>query len=550
MTSGTSGQDQALLTVRDLTVAYRSDRAGAVAAVRGVSFDIAPGELVSLVGESGSGKTSSAKAILGLLDPSVRVSGTVRLGGRSLVGLSERQWRSVRGKQLGFVPQDPTVGLNPTRRVGRQIAEALQVHEKSLRGDALQRRVVELLDRMGLPQPELRARQYPHELSGGMRQRVLIAAALANRPQLVVADEPTSALDVTVQRQILDHIDELRRDLGVAVLLITHDLGVAGDRSDRIVVLSQGAVVETGDPVRILRTPTSDYTRRLVAAVPTVDHGRLGAAPEPGRELLSGTDLVRVFGGGRGQPAITAVQQVSVTVRTGTTVGVVGESGSGKSTLARLLTRLSPVDGGRVRLDGEDITEVSGEELRQLRRRIQIVYQNPYASLDPRFSIARTLVEPLRAFGIGDRAARRARAAELLDLVGLPVEFLDRRPAELSGGQLQRVAIARALATEPELVVLDEAVSALDVSVQAQILRLLVRLQSELGVTLVFISHDLAVIRQISDTVVVMQHGKVVESGPADDIFDRPRTDYTRALLAAIPGRRLAPAKEPVGHTP
>ena len=530
-----------LLAVRDLAVTYRSARGRVVPAVRDVSFTVGQGEIVSLVGESGSGKTTSARAVLGLLGPTATVTGAMELSGQPLTTLSPRQWRDVRGRRIAFIPQDPTAGLNPTRRVGRQIAEAIRVHDRSLRGDALQARVVELLDRMSIPDPARRARQYPHELSGGMRQRVLIAAALANSPELVVADEPTSALDVTVQKQILDHIDALRAELGVAVLFITHDLGVAGERSDRIVVLSEGAVVESGTPAEILGAPSSPYTRRLVAAVPTLGGGRLGAArPTDGPPLLAATGLHRSFKGGRGQEPIHAVRDVSVSVARGTTLGVVGESGSGKSTLARLLTRLTPVDGGRVVLDGRDVTDLDGEALRQLRRRVQIVYQNPFASLDPRFTIARTLAEPLRAFGIGTRPERRARGAELLELVGLPVDFLDRLPAELSGGQLQRVAIARALATEPELVVLDEPVSALDVSVQAQILELLVRLQAELGVTLVFISHDLAVIRQVSDTVVVMNQGAVVEAGPADEIFERPRSAYTRALLDAIP--RAVPA--------
>ncbi|GAA2642916.1 ABC transporter ATP-binding protein [Dactylosporangium fulvum] len=548
-----------LLAVRNLAVTYRSTRGRVVPAVRDVSFTIGRGEVVSLVGESGSGKTTSARAVLGLLGPAATVRGAMELSGRPLTTLSPRQWRDVRGRRIAFIPQDPTVGLNPTRRVGRQIAEAIRVHDRTLRSAALHSRVVELLDRMGLPDPARRARQYPHELSGGMRQRVLIAAALANSPELIVADEPTSALDVTVQQQILDHIDALRTDLGVAVLFITHDLGVAGERSDRIVVLADGEVVETGTPDEILAAPASPYTRRLVAAVPTLDSGRLvwdaatgtarpgsPAAADTGRPLLAATGLHRSFKGGRGNEPIHAVRDVSVSVARGTTLGVVGESGSGKSTLARLLTRLAPADAGRVVLDGQDVTDLDGEALRQMRRRVQIVYQNPFASLDPRFTIGRTLAEPLRAFGIGTRPERRARGAQLLELVGLPTDFLDRLPAELSGGQLQRVAIARALATEPELVVLDEPVSALDVSVQAQILELLVRLQAELGVTMVFISHDLAVIRQVSDTVVVMSRGEVVEAGPADEILRHPRSAYTRALLDAVPGhRRPTPAGAP-----
>ncbi|GAA1851976.1 ABC transporter ATP-binding protein [Pseudonocardia ailaonensis] len=525
-----------LLRVEGLSIAYRGRRGGEVEAVRGIDFTVGRGELVSLVGESGSGKSSCARAVLGLLPASARVGGRIDLDGQDLTGLSPRAWRAVRGKRIGFVPQDPTAGLNPTRRIGDQIGDAVRLHDPQARGDALRERVEELLERVRLPEPARRARQYPHELSGGMRQRVLIAAGLAHHPDLLVADEPTSALDVTVQKTILDHIDVLRAELGIAVLLITHDLGVAADRSDRIVVLEQGAIAESGAPGRLLRTPASDYTTRLVAAVPRVDQGRLGGDPAPatGEPLLEADGLSKAFAS-RGT-RLQAVDDVSVRLHRGRTLGVVGESGSGKSTLARLLARLLPADSGRVRLDGEDVTALAGEPLRLLRRRVQVVYQNPYTSLDPRFTIARTLAEPLRAFDIGDKVSRRERGAELLGQVGLPDEFLDRLPAQLSGGQLQRVAIARALATSPDLVVLDEAVSALDVSVQAQILELLVRLQTELGLTMVFISHDLAVVRQVSDDVVVMDGGRVIESGPAGALFARPQHARTRALIAAVPG--------------
>ncbi len=558
-----------LLRVQDLTVSYRTGRSGLVPAVRGISFDIADGEIVSLVGESGSGKSTTALAVLGLLAPGSQLTGRLEFEGQSLVGATPRQWRAIRGRQIAFIPQDPTVSLNPTRRIGRQIAEAIRIHDRSTPRSEVHDRVIELLDRVGIPQPDLRARQYPHELSGGMRQRVLIAAALANEPQLIVADEPTSALDVTVQKQVLDHIHALRSDLGLAVLLITHDLGVATDRSDRIVVLSDGLVEESATAEQILHSPSSEYTRRLLAAVPKVDHGRLRwdavtqtvLAPEPSRtpppaatagdaasadSVLIAHGLHRSFKGPRRGEPIHAVRNVSIRVPRGGTLGIVGESGSGKSTLARLLTRLSPVDSGRIVLDGTDITDITGEQLRQLRRRVQIVYQNPFASLDPRFTIARALVEPLRAFGIGTARERDERAAELLSLVGLPEDFAHRLPAQLSGGQLQRVAIARALANEPQLLVLDEAVSALDVSVQAQILELLVRLQSELGLSIAFISHDLAVIRQVSDSVVVMSQGEVVEDGPADILFNDPQSPYTRALLEAVPGRERMFASLPV----
>ncbi len=554
-----------LLSVRDLEVTYRSGRSE-TPAVRNISFDVAAGELVSLVGESGSGKSSTAHAIVDLLPAGTRVDGHLELDGTRLTGLTGRQWRAIRGRRIGFVPQDPTASLNPTKRVGRQVAEAIRVHDRAVRGADVRRRVLELLEAVGIPDPDLRAGQYPHELSGGMRQRVLIAAALANRPQLVIADEPTSALDVTVQRQILDHVDLLRSQLGLAVLLITHDLGIAADRSDSVVVLSEGQVAEQGSVEQIVGGAAHPYTRRLLAAVPRIDHGRLqwDAATAtvrprpvdattrhddtPRDAVLDARGLSKTFT--RGRRSVTAVDDVSVRVPRGGTLGIVGESGSGKTTLARLLIRLESADAGTVRLDGEDITGLRGEALRQLRRRVQTVYQNPFASIDPRFTVAETLAEPLRAFGVGDRQSRRSRGAELLTEVGLPTHFLDRKPVELSGGQLQRVAIARAVAIEPSLLVLDEAVSALDVSVQAQILELLARLQASHDVSYLFISHDLAVVRQISDEVAVMRRGVVVEQGPADALFAAPRSEYTRDLLAAVPGRGLqAPLLQPQPRT-
>ncbi|MCD2100231.1 dipeptide ABC transporter ATP-binding protein [Rhodococcus rhodochrous] len=540
-----------LLTVTDLDVDYRLSRTRSSRAVTGIGFEIGRGELVSLVGESGSGKSTTAHAVLGLLGDRARITrGSIRFDGTELTTLRDKQWRTLRGARIGFVPQDPTVSLNPTRRIGEQIAQSITLHEGRVPKTVLDDRVVALLTKVGIDRPALRARQYPHQLSGGMRQRALIANALAGEPELIVADEPTSALDVTVQKQILDHLDELRRELGIAILLITHDLGVAGDRSDRIVVLESGRVAESGPARQLLTDPQADYTRRLLAAVPHIDSGRLrapatstpatsGPATGPLLEkapaaILIGSGLHKTFH--ESGTDVHAVHDVSISVRRGRTLGVVGESGSGKSTLARILTRLTDADSGTVEFDGRDVTPLKGGELRELRRHIQLVYQNPFASLDPRFTIGRTLTEPLRAFGIGTRQSRPARVAELLDLVGLPTSFADRTPDAMSGGQRQRVAIARALATDPSLVVLDEAVSALDVSVQAQILDLLVRIQAELGVSYLFISHDLAVIRQISDDIVVMRRGRVVEAGTADRVYTTPAVDYTRDLLAAVPG--------------
>ncbi|MFF1546086.1 dipeptide ABC transporter ATP-binding protein [Streptomyces sp. NPDC058291] len=540
-----------LLAVRGLSVSYRT-RGGAVRAVRGVDLDVWPGQVTAVVGESGSGKSTTAHAIVRLLAANGGIdAGTVRFGRHDLASLSERELRAVRGAQIGLVPQDPTVSLNPVKRIGEQVAEVLRIHRLTTRRSAPSDAIA-VLEQAGLPDAATRARQYPHELSGGMRQRALIAIAIAGRPRLIIADEPTSALDVTVQRVVLDHLHNLTEESGTAVLLVTHDLGVAADRAQRIVVMSEGRVVEAGPTREILDDPRHEYTRRLLAAAPSLAVARSGATarPRPAAVAPAAPDappLVEVRGavkefrvprtaGSAG--AVRAVDDVSFTLHRGRTLALVGESGSGKSTTARLVLRLTDPTAGRVLFDGVDVTTARGASARELRRRAQLVYQNPYASLDPRFSIGEVITEPLRAFRVGDRASRLARARELLGRVALPASTLERRPAELSGGQRQRVAIARALALSPELVVCDEPVSALDVSVQAQVLDLLAELQAETGVAYLFISHDLAVVRQIAHEVAVMRSGRIVETGAAEDLFARPRHDYTRELLAAIPGSR------------
>ncbi|WP_430594634.1 dipeptide ABC transporter ATP-binding protein [Isoptericola sp. QY 916] len=548
-----------VLEISGLEVAYRTADGGHRPAVRGVDLRVGAGEVVALVGESGSGKSTTAHAALHLLPRGGEVTaGRLRLDGRDLSGLTEKEWQDVRGRHVGLVPQDPTVSLNPVVRVGDQVAEVLVVHGLVRRADA-RVRAVELLRQAGVDDPAARARQYPHQLSGGLRQRVLIAIAIAAGPRLIVADEPTSALDVTVQRRILDHLDALARETGTAVLLITHDLGVAADRADRIVVLQDGVVVEEGPAARLLDDPRHPYTRALIAAAPSLASSRLvvgardggaregaaqgGEAPpssaEPAPVLaLDGVRKEFALPRGAERRTLVAVDDVSLAVGPGRTYALVGESGSGKTTTARLALRLERPSAGRVVFRGEDVTAARGRELRSLRRGFQVVYQSPYASLDPRFTVEQIVTEPLRAYGVGDRAERADRVRSLIDDVALPVDVLRRGPRELSGGQRQRVAIARALALRPDLVVLDEPVSALDVSVQAQILELLVRLQAEHGLAYLFVSHDLAVVRQVADQVGVMRRGRIVEQGAADQILLDPQEDYTRELVAAIPGRR------------
>jgi peptide/nickel transport system ATP-binding protein len=536
--------ESAVLSIRNLSIGFRAGTR-IVPAVRDVSLDVHAGETLAVVGESGSGKSTTASAVNGLLPENAVVEGgSILFDGVDIRSLSERDLIPLRGAGIGLVPQDPMSNLNPLMRLGDQIGEALEVHGRTT-GRATVQRVHELLEMVGIPDAPRRARQYPHELSGGMRQRVLIAIGLSCNPRLLIADEPTSALDVTVQRRILDQLETLTSGSGTAVFLVTHDLALAAERADRVVVMYRGEIVEEGASEEVLRHPTHDYTKSLIAAVPGLSLGRARvrtATREPAAAeeipLVSVRHVVKEYATrGRSSGTFRAVDDVSFEIRAGSTVSLVGESGSGKSTTANMLLGLESITSGSILFDGADLSRMRGRALFDLRRRVQPVFQNPYSSLDPRYSVARSIAEPLMVHKVGDATHRRHRVEELLDQVALSRTLADRFPHELSGGQRQRVAIARALALQPDLVVLDEAVSALDVLVQSQILELLASLQREMGLTYLFISHDLAVVRMISDQVHVMQGGRVVESGGPEELFAHPQQPYTQELLAAIPGR-------------
>ncbi|WES90282.1 dipeptide ABC transporter ATP-binding protein [Dickeya fangzhongdai] len=542
-----------VLELEDVAIAYRGDD-GERTVVEGVSFVIQPGEVVALVGESGSGKTTTAQAVIGLLADNGRLArGAIRLNGADISRWSQQRLDSIRGSVVSLVPQDPGSSLNPVKTIGEQVDEILRLHQKSDR-HSLRRQTLALLTRVGLTEPELRASQYPHELSGGMKQRVLIAIAIALKPALIIADEPTSALDVTVQKRILDLLDELRRENGTAILFVTHDLGVAAERADRLLVFQKGYIQEQGPTRQVLSAPQSQYARTLLANIPSLAPARrpsraagqpaasdqpISSQPIPSQPIVQVEQLVQEFplAGNRKAP-FRAVDGVSFSVAPGTTHAIVGESGSGKTTTARMILGFQRPTAGRILIDGTDITRLRGEALRQFRQTIQLVYQNPFSSLDPSQRLFDIVEEPLRNFNRYSRPERANRVHEMFERVALPASLLQRRPLELSGGQRQRVAIARALVLEPKVLVLDEAVSALDVTVQAQILRLLEELQASLGLTYLFISHDLAVVRQIADTVSVLYHGKQVESGPVEQIFAQPAERYTRELIDAIPGQR------------
>jgi peptide/nickel transport system ATP-binding protein len=554
-----------IVQVENLEVTFETGM-GDVHAVRGVSFDIFPGETVAIVGESGSGKSTTATALIKLLAGNGHISGgRVLVEGKDITGYNENQMASVRGGVIGYVPQDPMSNLNPVWSIGFQVREAIRANGVASGRRNIEAKAIEVLQQAGLPDAARRMKQFPHQFSGGMRQRVLIGIGLGAEPRLLIADEPTSALDVTVQKVILDHIESLTRDRDTAVLLITHDLGLAADRATKLIVMHQGKIVESGSSLDILQRPQHPYTKRLIASAPSLASRRIHSsaaatltdddvpdmlrlavrheeavdAVEAAPVAVSVKDLRKTYsirrGGFKSEP-LHAVDGISFDIHKGTTMALVGESGSGKSTAARLVLGLEPPTSGEVVVSGTAMTGVSRRKLFDLRRRMQVVFQDPYASLDPQRSIGAIIAEPLKVHRVGDRASRLARVEELLDQVALPTALAHRYPNELSGGQRQRVAIARALALKPDVVVLDEAVSALDVLVQAQILQLLADLQEELGLTYLFITHDLAVVRVVADTVAVMDQGKIVETGLTDDIFDNAKEPYTQRLLDAIPG--------------
>ncbi|HCX85245.1 MAG TPA: glutathione ABC transporter ATP-binding protein [Micrococcales bacterium] len=524
----------AVLTFTDLDVKF-STEFGQVHAVKGIDLEVGPGEVLALVGESGSGKSVTSMTALGLLPSNATVNGRITVAGQVVGELSDGGLRRMRGNDIAMVFQEPMTALNPVLTVGSQLTEALELHGIAF-GRAAEARAAELLAMVGIPDPVRRLKQYPHEFSGGQRQRVVIAMAISCNPKVIVADEPTTALDVTVQAEILDLLRSLKTELDTGILLITHNMGVVADMADRVAVMYQGDLVETGTAAEVLTAPQHEYTKRLLSAVPHL--GQRGAAsadaPAAGEVALDLRNLVIEYQR-LGKEPFRAVDDVTLEVRTGEIVGLVGESGSGKSTIARCGLGLIPAASGTIEILGSDLATTRGSALKSLRRRIGVVFQDPASSLDPRFPIGDCIAEPLLVHKIGDRAARRKRVMELLDAVELPRNVFNRYPHELSGGQRQRVSIARALVLDPELLVADEPTSALDVSVQASVLDMFTTLQREFRFACLFVSHDLAVIDMLADRVVVLQDGRVVEQGERREILENPQEEYTRRLLAAAP---------------
>ncbi|MEV0434564.1 ABC transporter ATP-binding protein [Nocardia sp. NPDC050413] len=524
----------AALAVSGLSVTFTTD-AGPVNAVRDVSYEVFPGEVLAIVGESGSGKSVSSRTAIGLLPQSASVRGLVTIGDRPVTSMTEKQLTALRGGAVSMVFQEPARALDPLFTVGFQICEALRAHSGMSRKDA-KAKAVELLRLVGLPDPEHRVDYYPHQLSGGQKQRVMIAIAISCEPKVIIADEPTTALDVTVQAEILELLRDLRDRLGSAIVLITHNMGVVADLADRVVVMRAGEVVEQAPVHELFASPKAEYTRALLDAVPHL--GSATARPEPDRTVepvLDVRDLVVTFPGPFGRPPFRAVDKVSLQIRPGETLGLVGESGSGKSTIGRCVAALQRPTEGHVLIRGQDIAGLSPRKLRPIRRRFGFVFQDPAGSLNPRMTVGECVAEPLLVHGVGDKASIRERVRHMLDDVHLPAGTENRYPHELSGGQRQRASLARALVLDPDLLVADEPTSALDVSVQAAVLELFAELQRGCGWACLFISHDLAVVDQLADRIMVLRDGTCVEEGDNEQILRNPRHDYTRRLVAAVP---------------
>lgn len=531
-----------ILQVKDLNVSFRV-RGGEVKAVRGMNFEVGKGETVAIVGESGSGKSVTAQTIMRLIPspPSEIKKGEVIFQGQDLLKKTNKQMEAIRGKDIGMIFQDPMTSLNPTIRIGEQISESLVKHQKLSKQEAKQQ-ALEMLKLVGIPNSEARYNQYPHEFSGGMRQRVMIAIALACRPALLIADEPTTALDVTIQAQILNLMKNMQERFGSSIILITHDLGVVAGMCDRVAVMKDGVIVETGTTEEIFENPQHPYTLKLLNALPRLDEKKK-AKPAPiivpstdyKGPLLEVKSLKQYFDMGKGN-VLKAVNDISFHIQAGETLGVVGESGSGKSTTGRAILRLHQPTGGEVLYQGMSVNRLSPSEMKAMRRHMQMIFQDPYASLNPRLKVVDIIGEALDVHKLtGSKQERKKRVEELLDMVGLDPAYATRYPHEFSGGQRQRIGIARALAVEPKFIVCDEPLSALDVSIQSQIVKLLEELQHRLGLTYLFIAHDLSMVKHISDRVAVMYMGKIVELAESEELYSNPQHDYTKSLLAAIP---------------
>ncbi len=534
---------EVVLDVRDLKISFRQD-GKLTPAVKGVSFQINRGETVALVGESGSGKSVTALSTVQLLGAAAQLEGSISYEGRQMVGAPESVLREIRGNDISFIFQEPMTSLNPLHTLERQLSESLALHQ-GLKGDAARARIIQLLDRVGIRNAESRLQDYPHQLSGGQRQRVMIAMALANQPELLIADEPTTALDVTIQAQIMDLLAELKRDENLSMLFISHDLGLVRRIADRVCVMKDGEIVEQGPTEAIFANPQHPYTRKLLGAAP---QGRAQPVPDGAEVMVETRDLKVWFPIKRGflrkvVGHVKAVDGATLSVRRGETLGIVGESGSGKTTLALAIMRLIESEGPILYL-GQDISGWGGRQLRHLRRDMQIVFQDPFGSLSPRMTVEQIIAEGLGVHGVDPGRNRREMVAEIMAEVGLNPETMHRYPHEFSGGQRQRIAIARAMILRPKVVVLDEPTSALDMTVQVQIVDLLRNLQQKHGLTFLFISHDLRVVRAMAHQIMVMRAGEVVEQGSVDQVFDAPQSDYTRALMAAA--FRDRKVKEPV----